>query len=166
MIRASMVQSITYFSLVFVCWLYAMLRGGAPEQVGVTILGVGSILTVLVVSGPSSRFGSVEVGIFLVDVAALVAFLILALRAERFWPLWITALQAIGTAGHAVKLLDPAVMRWGYAFALAVWSYPMLLLLVLGTWNHRKRLIRFGADPSWSSFSGRSARRPRAGPTG
>lgn len=56
-------------------------------------------------------------------------------------------------------------MRWGYAFALAVWSYPMLFLLVLGTWNHQRRLTRSGVDKSWSSFSGRSDRQRRAGPT-
>lgn len=159
-----MVQSATYFSLVFVCWLYAMLRGGAPERIGITILAVGSVLTVVAVSGPAIRFGSLEVGIFLVDVAALLTFLFLALYAERLWPLWVAALQAIGTAAHAVKLMDPTVIRWAYAFALAFWSYPMLLIIVLGTWNHQKRLARFGVDRSWSSSSSRSAPPPPGGP--
>jgi hypothetical protein len=158
-----MLESIVYFALLFACWSYALWRGGAPERIGASILGVGSILTVLAVSGPSRRFGSVEVGILIVDVAALIAFAALALRAERFWTLWMTALHAIGTAGHAVRLADPHLIRWGYAFALAFWSYPMLLLLVAGTWNHRKRLARFGADRSWSSFSRRSVPRLRTG---
>jgi hypothetical protein len=161
-----MLQSAIYFSLVFACWVYAMLRGGAPERIGISILGVGSILTVVAVSAPAMRFGSVEIGIFLVDFAALVGFLLLALRAERWWPLWVTSLQAIGTAAHAVKLTDPEVIRWAYAFALAFWSYPMLFLLALGTWNHQRRLARFGVDRSWSSSSGRSEQRPPTGPIG
>jgi hypothetical protein len=28
----------------------------------------------------------------------------------------------------------------------------MLALIVLGTWNHQRRLARFGADRAWSSF--------------
>jgi hypothetical protein len=164
MVRVTMLQSIAYFSLVFACWVYAIIRGGAPERVGVTILAVGSILTVVAVSAPTDRFGSVETGIFLVDVAALLAFLILALLAERFWPLWVAALQFVGTAGHAMKLMYPDVIPWAYAFALAFWSYPMLFLLALGTFNHQRRMARFGADRSWSSFSGRSGRPPRAGP--
>lgn len=161
-----MLQSAVYFSLVFACWMYAMLRGGAPERIGITILAVGSVLTVVAVSAPARRFGSVEIGIFLVDVAALVGFLILAMRAERLWPLWVTSLQAIGTTAHAVKLVDPEIIRWAYAFALAFWSYPMLFLLVLGTWNHQRRLAKFGVDKSWSNSSAPSAPVPRGGPIG
>jgi hypothetical protein len=155
-----------YFSLLFVCWAYALLKGGAPERSGATIIGVGSILTVLAASGPANRFGSVEVGIFLVDAACLVAFLVLALRAERYWPLWIAGLQLLGTAGHAVKLVDPEILRRAYWFIQGFWSYPMLLLIVLGTWRHQQRLTRFGVDRSWSSSWGRSGRTREAGPTG
>ncbi|HZG08257.1 MAG TPA: hypothetical protein VEZ70_04660 [Allosphingosinicella sp.] len=156
--------SAIYAALLFACSAYALLHGGKPERIGAAILGVGSIATFLVVSAPAARFGSVELGILFVDVAALAGFLALALRAERLWPLWLTALHAIGTAAHVVKLVAPDVIPWAYAFALAFWSYPMLLLLVLGTWQHRKRLARHGADKSWSTFSSRSAPARRAGP--
>jgi cytochrome c-type biogenesis protein CcmH/NrfF len=72
----------------------------------------------------------------------------------------------IGTAGHTVKLVDPVVIPRAYAFVLALWSYPMLLLLVAGTWNHQRRLARFGVDKSWSSSSGRSEPRLPTGPIG
>lgn len=155
---------ILYYSLLVVCWVYALIRGGAPERVGATILAIGSIVSISVVSGPANRFGTVETGVFLADVATLVGFLILALHAERYWPLWLTAFQAIGTAGHAVKLMDPGMIREAYAFILALWSYPLLFLIALGTYRHQQRLARFGADKSWSSFSARSATPPEAGP--
>jgi hypothetical protein len=157
-----MIESLIYDGLVLACWLYAMLRGGAPERIGASILFFGSALTYAAVSAPAARFASIEAGIFAVDVAALLGFLVVALCAERFWPLWITALQIIGTAGHAVKLVDPQVLRWSYAFALAFWSYPMLILLTAATWAHQRRLARVGVDKSWSSFSGRwgPGRRP------
>jgi hypothetical protein len=154
-------NGLIYLVLLLATWGYAGLKGGAPERIGATILLVGSALTLLAVTAaPAHRFVSVELGILAVDVATLIAFLVLALYAERFWPLWITALQAIGTAGHAVKLVDPQILRWGYAFALAFWSYPMLLLLVAGTWSHQKRLKRNGADISWSSSFARSEAKP------
>jgi hypothetical protein len=96
----------------------------------------------------------------------LVALFALALSAERLWPLWVTALQLIGTAGHAAELASPEVIREAYAFVMAFWSYPMLALLAFGTWNHQRRLARFGVDKSWSSSSGRSATRPPTGPIG
>ena len=127
----------------------------------------GSILTMAaLVASTAAIYRNLELEIFLVDVATFLGFLFLALRADRLWPLCITALQIVGTAGHAVKLVDPQILPYAYAFALRFWGYPMILLIVLGTWNHQRRLARFGVDKSWSSSSGRSATRPPTGPTG
>jgi len=136
-----------------------------PEWIGTSIIVVGSLLTFAALSSAATIYRSVEVGVFLVDVAALLAFLALALRAERLWPLCVTALQVIGIAGHAVKLVDPQIFPWAYAFALRFWGYPMIFLLVLGTWNHQRRLAKFGVDKSWSTSSDHLDRRPPAGPT-
>ena len=155
---------ILYFTLLALCWLYAWFRGGAPERIGASILALGSLLSLAARSSAAHRFGSVETGIFLVDVATLAGFLILALRARRLWPLCLTALQAVGIAGHMVKLVDVATIPLAYAFILALWSYPMLLVIALGTWQHQRRLARFGTDPSWSSFSARLGRPPPPGP--
>jgi hypothetical protein len=159
-----MLPAYAYLTILLICWAYATLKGGAPEKIGASVIGFGSILSLVAAASPGARFGSVEVGVFLVDLAAFAVFLGLALRAERHWPLWVAALQAIGTAGHAAKLLDSQVIPIAYAFVLAFWVYPMLLLIVMGTWQHQKRLARFGVDKSWSSFSGRSATRPPTGP--
>ena len=161
-----MANTLVYLTLLGACCLYVWLHGAAPEWIGATIIGVGSLLTFAALISSPTIYRSVEVGVFFVDVAALMAFLVLALRAERIWPLCVTALQVIGTAGHAVKLVDPQILPWAYAFALRFWGYPMIVLLVLGTWNHQKRLARFGVDKSWSSSSDRSATRPPTGPTG
>ena len=143
-----------FYLLLLVCCGYALLRGGAPERIGAAIYAVGTGLTVLARGEAAIRYGSVEVGALIVDVAALIAFLVLALRARRLWPLWMTAFQAISSAGHIAKLADPEMIRWAYAFLLGIWSYPMLLLLAIGTYNHRQRLKRFGSDPAWSLLKG------------
>lgn len=160
-----MLEGKPYYVLLVLCWIYALLKGGLPERIGATILAIGSTLTVAALSSLAIRFGTVEIGVFLVDVATLAAFLVLALRAERYWPLWLTALQIIGIGGHALKLAEPGAIREAYAFALAFWSYPMLALIALGTWRHQRRVARNGADPSWSTFSARSDRAPPRGPT-
>jgi hypothetical protein len=154
-----------YLVLLLSCG-YAGLKGGAPERWAAAIFALAAILSSIAVATPNTRYTSVEAGVLAVDVAMLAALLVLATRAERFWPLWVTALHLIGTAGHAIKLADPTVVRFGYSLALALWSYPMLLLLVLGTWRHRKRLALHGADKSWSTFSSPSDQARRAGPDG
>jgi hypothetical protein len=161
-----MLHNLAYAVVLFGGCFYAALRGGSPERAGAAILTVGSLLTYAALSTTATIYRSLEVGVFLVDVATLLGFLVLALRADRLWPLCVTALQLVGTAGHAVKLVDPRVLPYAYAFALRFWGYPMVLLVVLGAWNHRKRLAKFGVDKSWSSSSGRSGRRPPNGPIG
>jgi len=144
---------------------YAWGRGGPPERIAAGILFVGVVLTHFAYSGWSSRWSTVENGVFAVDLLVLISFLALALVAERFWILWMTALHLIGTMGHLVKLADPTLIPWGYRFAIAATSYPMCLLIAFGTWKHRQRLARFGADRSWSSFSVPSAPRRVTGRT-
>ncbi len=161
-----MLPHYAYLTILFTCWAYALFKGGTPERIGASTIGLGSILSLVAASSPGVRFGSVEVGVFVVDVAAFAVFLGLALRAERHWPLWVAALQAIGTAGHAARLVAPEAIPLAYAFVLAFWVYPMLLLIVMGTWQHQRRLARFGVDKSWSSSSSRSETRPPSGPIG
>jgi hypothetical protein len=156
-----------YFrAFLILCCSYAWWKGGGPERTGAAIIATGVVLTKLAGAAWATRWSGVENGIFAVDLAVLVALVALALTAERFWPLWLTALHLLGTAGHLVKMADPTLIRWGYAFLIAIWSYPMLALIVIGTWNHRRRLARFGADRSWSSFSDPSAPTRVARPIG
>lgn len=145
-------ENLIYDILMLSCWAYALLRGGAPERIGATVLVAGSYLSLYAFSGLPGGFTSLEAGVFRVDIAVFIAFLILALFAERFWPMWVASLQAMGTAGHLVKVVDPTIVPWAYAIVLLIWSYPIILLMVLGTWRHQKRLARFGADKSWSTF--------------
>lgn len=133
------------------CCVYALWRGGSPEKIAAIVLTSGWLLTVGVTS-QSGAFQSVEIGVLAVDLVCLLVFVAIAVRADRSWPIWVAALQLIGTAGHAARLVDPAIVPRAYAFMLAVWSYPMILLIIVGTWRHRQRLARFGVDNSWSNF--------------
>ncbi|HEY0011394.1 MAG TPA: hypothetical protein VGB79_00915, partial [Allosphingosinicella sp.] len=128
--------------LLCACCGYALWKGGAPERISAAIFFIAVVLTFYAGADGAIRWTSVDIGIFIVDVAALLAWGFVAIHAQRFWPLWFTAMHGIAVAGHAVKMADPELMRWGYAFAIAFWSYPMLFLLAAGTWCHRRRLAR------------------------
>jgi hypothetical protein len=162
-----MTSPIFYWTFLFLCSAYILWKGGPPERVGIAIAIISSILSTASASAEFSvRFSHVEYGVFLVDVATLLAFLLLALAADRFWPLWITGIHLIGVTTHTAKLVSPDVVPWVYASTQALWSYPILLAIVIGTARHRKRLKLYGADSSWRAsfgFAGRS--KPRNGPT-
>jgi hypothetical protein len=103
--------------------------------------------------------------VFAVDVACLLAFGALALAADRFWPLWITGIHLIGVATHTAKLVQPEVVPWVYGAIQALWSYPIIILMVIGTVRHQARLRRYGADTSWNGFFAHMVRiRPKLGP--
>jgi hypothetical protein len=157
------INTVVYVTFLVACSTYAFLRGAAPERIGATIIAIGSVLTFVAMPTSATSYRGIHVDVVVIDAVCLVAFLILALRAERYWPLWVAALQVIGIAGHPIRMADPDLIRRAYAFALAFWSYPMLALIALGTWRHQRRLAAFGVDRSWSSSSGRSE--PTTGPT-
>lgn len=140
---------IVYNLLMATCWIYAMVRGGAPERLGATILVTFSLLTAAAIPNNAS-FHFLESGALTVDLLCLIAFIVLALRSDRFWPLWVAALQLLGVASHGVKFSEPDLIPTTYAFMLSVWSYPMIAIMIAGTARHRARLRKFGSDAAWS----------------
>jgi hypothetical protein len=142
-----------YLVLLTAGCVYAFARGGAPERIGMAIIAGNAILTFFLVSAPPIRFEGVEIGVFSVDVLAFLGFVALALYANRYWPIWVSALLGLGVLGSLAMLLHPRVIPWAYAVVLSIWSYPILLLVAIGTHCHRRRLTRNGADPSWTRSS-------------
>ena len=122
--------------------LYALLRGKRDErQVGL-IFAIGVIATELVLPPARERFASVETRLMFVDLAVFVGFLWVALRSERFWPLWMAGLQLTAILGHVLKAIDVELFARAYAAALVFWAYPMLLVLAIGTWRNQRRTRR------------------------
>jgi nicotinamide riboside transporter PnuC len=122
--------------------LYALLRGKRDErQVGL-IFVIGVIATELVLPPARERFASVETRLMIVDLAVFAGFLWVALRSERFWPLWMAGLQLTAILGHVLKAIDVELFARAYAAALVFWAYPMLLVLAVGTWRNERRTRR------------------------
>ena len=138
--------------------------GGVPEKLGAAIYALSVVMTYILMMTHMGRWRGIEFGVFLVDVATFALFCLLAVRANRFWPIWVSALLGLGVLGHLARWAGPDVLWYAYAVVLTVWSYPILVILVVGTFNHRRRLARFETDLSWSSSSVPSGQRPRPGP--
>jgi hypothetical protein len=154
-----------FVSLLVLVTLYALWAGGGPERIGAAAYFVSAAATFLIMSSRSQDWLNLEVGVFIVDVVTFLAFVAIALRADRFWPLWVSAFLGLGVLGHLGRMVGPDVLWWAYAVVLTIWSYPILAILALGTLLHRRRLARHGVDRSWVSSSGRLDPAPHAGPT-
>lgn len=156
-----------YFFLVLLvgCTTYALVWGGAPERIAASVYALSCVVTFIALAASRPRWQSVEVGVFILDVVTFAIFCVLAMRANRFWPIWVSGLLGLGVLGHLARWAGPDVFWWAYAVIMSIWSYPILAIIALGTWHHQRRLARFDADPSWSSVARCSVKRRRAIPT-
>ena len=126
--------------------LYAFLRGTRDEQQVGLICIVGTLATQLVLSPLSQRFESVETLALVVDLAVFAGFLVVALRSDRFWPLWVAGLQLTTIVGHLLKGLESGLLPKAYGAALIFWAYLIVFILAVGTWRAHQRSLR--ANPS------------------
>jgi hypothetical protein len=130
---------------------YALWRGGQSERfvAGLFLLAfpLGAFINA------KFRTEGLQVGSLSVDLTMLVLLVAIALRANRYWPIGIAAMQLLQVMGHVLKLADPHMLPLLYWLSSVVWAYPMLILLALGTVRHRNREKRLGPEPSWSSSS-------------
>ena len=113
----------------------AMWRGRADERLAAGVCVGGTLLTVLVGNNLSIHSSSFDLAAFLVDAAILLAFVTIALRSSRFWPMWVAGLQLTTTSVHVLMFFAPSLRGGIFAAALAFWSYPILLLSAVGAWR-------------------------------
>src|SRR5207253_9399617 len=102
-------------------------------------------------------FQSVPVRLFVVDALLLLALCLIAIRANRWWPIPVAGCQLVAVLVHAGKLLDPGMIPNGYAFLVKIWSWPMVALLAYGTWAYRSRLRQGTIVSDWKPSSTRQA---------
>lgn len=121
---------------------YALWRGGQDERIVAAACLAGTAATLLVISPLRQRYAGVEEGLLLVDLAVLAGFVTVALRSKRFWPLWIAGLQLTTSLGHILKGVDQDMLPQAYGVALQFWSYPILIILAVGTYRTHQRLRR------------------------
>ena len=90
------------------------LKGGHPERLGVVFWLVAWMLAVLF---NDLRIGNLRWAVALCDLACLCAFLWLALRFERWWPLGVSACLVLMMVVHLSAALIPGMTPLGEASA-------------------------------------------------
>jgi hypothetical protein len=129
-----------YWTLLALTCGYALARGRADARIVAAVCMIASVVTAFVLSAWQRRYSGVETGELVVDIVTLSAFVFVALRSDRFWPLWVAGLQLTTSMSHVLKALDLGLMPQAYAAAEKFWSYPILLILAIGTWRGHRRM--------------------------
>ena len=135
-----MLRVILFDLLLFGTCGYALLYGRQDARiVGAVCIAANFASYALV-----SRYQGVELGVLTIDLLVFLIFTGVALRSDRFWPLWVSGLQLTATFGHALKAVEFSLVPIAYAVSLRFWSYPILIILAVATWRSRKRVRAFG----------------------
>jgi hypothetical protein len=142
-------QVIFFTSLLLVC-CYVAFRGGAPERIvaATMVLALASTLT-FARFRVQGAYSAIEVGIALTDLTLFLVIATIAMFSTRFWPILMASMIGCGLFGHLTKPLGPDILPRAYYIAVALWTYPELLLLAVAAWRHQARLARYGVDYAW-----------------
>lgn len=119
---------------------YALWRGRSDERIVASICLLAVIATRFAISPLSVRYTGIELGLLIIDLLMLATFVAIALRSERYWPLWVAGLQLTNSMAHLVKAIEFDLMPVAYRAAAIFWSYPILFVLAIGTWRGQRGL--------------------------
>jgi hypothetical protein len=129
-----------HFILVLTCG-YAFVSGRRDERLVAATCVIATVATRLAISPIHGRYSGVELGVLVVDLGTFLAFTWVALKSDRFWPLWVAGLQLTTSLAHILKAMETDLFPTAYAAAGRLWSYPILLILAVGTWRSHRRHI-------------------------
>lgn len=133
-------RQILFGILMWAVFFYALRRGSWEERLAAGGLIVNAYLSALVRNPAAIAFKNVEVPVIFVDVGLLAILLLISLRSDKFWPLWLTAMQGLAILAHLSPFV-PHMLPWGYWRAVAIWSWQMLFVLGFAIHHqHRNRM--------------------------
>ena len=134
-----MPRYIIFWAILVATCGYALWRGRKYEQLAAAICIVASVTSVFAHTPLHQRYAGLEIGDLIIDTAVLLAFVTIALRSDRFWPLWVAGLQLTISLSHIFKALDVGLVPTVYAAAERFWSYPTLVIIAVGAWRQHRR---------------------------
>lgn len=118
---------------------FAFLKGDEPERVGAGAYALGS-LAALLVQNDSQLYGP-QWGLMAVEAVVLAAYVGVAWKSRRSWPIWAGALQSVVVMSHVLTTTDVRPPIAAYYAVINLASYGILLVLALGVvqaWRDRQ----------------------------
>lgn len=126
-----------YYGVLLITVAVAMKCGGQLERWAAYTALIASVFTSIL--APNPKWTDIEIQIFVIDVLALISFWFIALRAQRFWPYWITGWQLIVIFGHVQKLMFSEILERPYALLSMYVSYPILFVILYASGSAKRK---------------------------
>ncbi len=132
----------------------ALRWGAAPERICVAALVTVTLVDPvyhLLVRYPV--FGTVDVGHLVMDLGVALAFIAVALRSNRVYPLWLAAFQLVSVLSHFAREVTDFFPMLAYGLMSYGPYYIILLIMVAGIAAHARRSRFVGRYRSWRTSS-------------
>ena len=130
----------------------AFVWGRLPERAAIAIWIVCLELSDLIyrdLFGYQILVDQVDMYLAAKDVAAGLLWVVLALYANRNYPLWIAGVQLLAVGAHVARGLLEAIAPISYAFLIVAPGWIILVMMAIGFTRHIMRERRFGPYRSW-----------------
>ena len=149
-------RHIVQYALFFGLTAFAFWRGQAPEKLtGMVFIGAIVLVMLLATQSEPDTGGKLNTGYAMLDLAMTIALAVIALRANRMYPIIILGFQLISLAAHLQRgLLDP-ISPSAYLILTRIPSWLQLVAFAAGLAAHRRRVRRGILVPPWSRRFGR-----------
>ena len=131
-----MIRPLLFGVLLWAVAVYAFRRGGKDEKIVAASFIIATYISPLLVIS-LTRFQKIELPLATVDIGVGCVLLFVALRSQKFWPLWLTAMEGLTIFSH-FALLVPHMIPWNYRNAVVLWSWPMLIVLAAAIRRHHQ----------------------------
>ncbi len=117
--------------------LHALVRGRLPERSGAALFGFTAIASAVLQrgGGASWSWGS-TLGL---DALLTFGLLAIALRSDRWWPLWATAAQALAAISLASTPLLPLGRGNPFFFGELIWEVVLVVVMNIGFASESRR---------------------------
>ena len=125
--------------------------GAGPERISASTFLAAMAADVLYhwAVGRRTIYESVDLGHLVIGVSVLAVLFFVALKANRFYPLWLSSLQMLVVLSHFAREASTRVAELAYAILTYGPYFLQIVILTCGIVLHRLRVRRGDPCPSW-----------------
>lgn len=120
--------------------------GGRTERIGAAIIAFGILATPII---QDRRWDHVDLGLLGIDIVQMLAFVVLAFISARLWAVSAAALMVLVVMVHLATLFQGAGQIFPYISAFNAVGYLVLVCLIVGVIQSRKRVPAAAASGPW-----------------
>jgi hypothetical protein len=142
-------HKIAFAATFLACLGYVIKVGGKPERLAMLAQFAAALLSMIAISFRSIPIRGLPTGLALVDIGLALALMVLALKANRIWPIALAGMQVATLLAHLARVLSFPLPAAGYVIFVQLWAWPMIGVTALGAYKHRRRVTRFGEERDW-----------------